>query len=168
MAACLVGSAALGGADATRPRALAEEEAAGEDNSEREQLERPAADAAPRRRVLPRGGAAALILVDAFSRAAPSSRIVASLSAAAASPTVRRVRCGFLQSCLERAACVAATVLSCLSAGSAVLGRSGSAVVFSGSPSRTYFQPWTLVSSFLLSWCLSARRVWNAKLRALS
>ena len=135
--------------------------------------------------------AAALILVDAFSRAAPSSRSVASLSAAAASPTLGGASgAASLSAASYVAACVASTVLSCLFE-SADLGRaacprrwsclaclpvqrswavSGSARGLLGVAEKDerILQPWTLRCRvvgchFAL---MRARRVRNAKLCA--
>ena len=82
---------------------VAEEEAAGEDNSEREQPERPAADAAPRRRVPPRGPRRGLDLGRRLlaGRAEFAERRVLERGRRVADAW-RRVRCGFLERGLVR------------------------------------------------------------------
>ena len=96
-----LGHLSRGGGDATLP--VAEEEAAGEDNSEREQPERPAADAAPRRRVPPRGPRRSLDLGRRLlaGRAELADRRVLQ-SGRCVADAWRRVRCRFLERGLVR------------------------------------------------------------------
>ena len=175
---------------------LAEEEAR-EDNSKREQARAPSGrrGATPARSCRA-ARAAALILGRRLlaGRAELAERRVLERGRRVADAW-RRVRCRFLERglvrgrvrrldglvcldglvllvCVDAAAASssATMVLSCLSAGSAVLGRSGSAVVFSGSPRRTSSSALdATVSSFavmVLEW-MRARRVLRLRVQLL-